>query len=591
MNRLHAACFLFTIFLGAAIAACQPDNTYINTNTTLSAETCYVNDSGAAGVLIINASNIVLDCAGYTTIGNDAGSGIAFSTTTPNTANVTIRNCNIVNYTTGIYDSGTSRTGNIFEYNSITGASAEAGTAKGIALGTQNSTVQYNNVSSTYMAIFVSSTNVKNVTIRYNRVNASRYGIYSFVSWPKIDVYNNTVYLNGYGIYLSSLNGSTVSNNTVYSNTYDGFHLQYSENTTAEGNNITNNTFVFFGQNAAQHNITITNTNTVDGLPVYYNFSASNYVFPSDGGYYGCALCSNVTIANANINSNAGYYIYLWQTSNSILENISIPNSNVGSAIYGIMLATSSGNRMANINMNLNVPGAYSFSFSSSANNTVDGCVLNGTYGALIAFTQSSDNNMSNCNITGRITASNSSGNIFTNMRLYAIPMYSYHYPYDSSQGSQNVFYNLTLATATLSLESFNGWLMNWSIPAAPEGLEDIGQWYNFTNRSSNSWIFVNFSYSDGGIGDVNESSLLLYRYNGTDWLPIAGSGVDTNANIVYGNVTAFSTVAPLGTPLPPPALPGVADSIVLEAPEIDATVVAILLLAALAVIIIRIRK
>ena len=49
--------------------------------------------------IIINSSDVVLDCDGATLNGNGSGYGIYLE----NKSNVTIRNCNVINYEYGIY--------------------------------------------------------------------------------------------------------------------------------------------------------------------------------------------------------------------------------------------------------------------------------------------------------------------------------------------------------------------------------------------------------------------------------------------------------------------------------------------------------
>jgi len=73
------------------------DNFVIEKDTLFCKGTYNVNDSGNKGVLIINSSNITLDCNNATIIGNGSGVGIfnnGFN-------NVIIKNCNISNYNVG----------------------------------------------------------------------------------------------------------------------------------------------------------------------------------------------------------------------------------------------------------------------------------------------------------------------------------------------------------------------------------------------------------------------------------------------------------------------------------------------------------
>jgi len=75
------------------------DDLYINSNTIICpTETYTIEDSGLPGVVIINASDVELDCNGATINGTGSGFGIF----NPGFNNVTIKNCNVHNYNVGI---------------------------------------------------------------------------------------------------------------------------------------------------------------------------------------------------------------------------------------------------------------------------------------------------------------------------------------------------------------------------------------------------------------------------------------------------------------------------------------------------------
>ncbi|MEM7814974.1 MAG: right-handed parallel beta-helix repeat-containing protein, partial [Candidatus Aenigmatarchaeota archaeon] len=88
--------------------------------------------------------------------------------------------------------------------------------------------------------------------------------------------------------------------------------------------------------------------------------------------------------------------------------------------------------------------------------------------------------------------------------------------------------------------------------PADPSGATNISKWVNATNNSADSWLFLNFSYSDGELGGANESKLRIAKHNASGWTASgfyqAGQwGVDEAANVAYANITNFeSTFAPL---------------------------------------------
>jgi len=85
--------------------------------------------------------------------------------------------------------------------------------------------------------------------------------------------------------------------------------------------------------------------------------------------------------------------------------------------------------------------------------------------------------------------------------------------------------------------------------PDDPAGKVNIRKYVDATNVTANSWLFLNVSYDDSDVpAEVEESSLRMWRYNGSDWTNVTDTnGVNTAENYVYANITAFSVFAPLG--------------------------------------------
>lgn len=59
--------------------------------------------------------------------------------------------------------------------------------------------------------------------------------------------------------------------------------------------------------------------------------------------------------------------------------------------------------------------------------------------------------------------------------------------------------------------------------------------------------IEVTLSYSDGDVDELVESSLWIYRYDGSDWYPLVDCEVDTVGNTVTCTTTSFSDFAVFG--------------------------------------------
>jgi hypothetical protein len=117
---------------------------------------------------------------------------------------------------------------------------------------------------------------------------------------------------------------------------------------------------------------------------------------------------------------------------------------------------------------------------------------------------------------------------------------------YSDTNSLNNVVINLDLGSTIVSFESKDIALKKALSPGG-EPLGNIGKYVNVTNTSADSWFYLNISYSDSELGNVIESTLKMWKYNGS-WYQINESGVDTANNYVYsGNITEFSIFAPLG--------------------------------------------
>ena len=85
--------------------------------------------------------------------------------------------------------------------------------------------------------------------------------------------------------------------------------------------------------------------------------------------------------------------------------------------------------------------------------------------------------------------------------------------------------------------------------PAEPVDVTAIEQHVEATNIAPGAFLNVSVSYDDpGDLGAVEESTLELRRYNGTDWTGVPGSTTDPAVDVVSANVTAFSTFGVFGT-------------------------------------------
>jgi len=236
------SCFMFLLNSTLVYGVCPEDDTYINSNTVLSGEFCSAIDKNGNGVLILNSSNIILDCNGTTLKGDGSGWGIHIPCNI-DLKNITIKNCKIKDYIYGIEVCETTKTkifdnhvsgtsvagialchnasgneihGNVLEYNDDTGIRVLDGgynkiykneirfNINGIVVLTEvesfceGNTITENFISNCETGVFYQS--CKNGVISGNMItNSSKYGI--FFNAPKgvNKVYNNSIALSGVG--------------------------------------------------------------------------------------------------------------------------------------------------------------------------------------------------------------------------------------------------------------------------------------------------------------------------------------------------------------------------------------------------------
>jgi hypothetical protein len=85
--------------------------------------------------------------------------------------------------------------------------------------------------------------------------------------------------------------------------------------------------------------------------------------------------------------------------------------------------------------------------------------------------------------------------------------------------------------------------------PNLPAGYVGSENFFTMKNISSGSWAEV-FEYYNEDTIPANESTLKMWRYNGS-WHTLPNTDIDTDDNLVYsGNVTHFSTFGILGAPV-----------------------------------------
>jgi PGF-pre-PGF domain-containing protein len=183
----------------------------------------------------IQTGNTTLDCVGHNMTGiSGSETGIFVG----KQSNVTIKNCVITYYPSGIYINESS-----------------------------NVTAQNNTVFTSYVSLY---SGFSNNTLFYNNTayNCSLLwgGIY-FFGEHGCNATKNVIYHNTFGLMLSLSDGCYISNNSVYDNYYDGFYLEYTNNTNFVNNRAQNNSRSdFYSSYGNSVNNTVTNLTTNDTI-------------------------------------------------------------------------------------------------------------------------------------------------------------------------------------------------------------------------------------------------------------------------------------------------------------------------------------
>jgi len=379
-----------------------------------------IGSTAAKACMNITANNITLDCQGHAIDGIDTAGTYGINISRPSFAftNITVKNCNITDWYTGIYLSNANN-------NSLANNTINSNTAYGIRLYSSSNNTLTNNTANNNgeIGFFIQSSSNNTLT-------------------------NNTANNNGRGIHLLSSSNNTFTNNMLNSNSY-GISLETSSDNTLVNNSIqashTSSSkqqgLYILGSSISDFRNNINESNTVNNLPILYIDGVTRtcpnnatYTNGSSYSYMGFAGCNNITVrdsspgnvllastvnsivSNLNIsftkvainlqagansnniinntaNSNIDYSIYLVSSSNNILTNNTVNSNN-----YGIYLDSSSNNNTFTNNM-LN-SNTYGFRLWRSYNNTItDGSIISSDNDYWL-YSASATNNFTNTNFT-----------------------------------------------------------------------------------------------------------------------------------------------------------------------------------------------
>ena len=421
-----------------------------------------------------NSQNTI-DCQGATISGLNQTNygGITLSR---GVTNSTITNCNIVNFSIGIYLSAVQN--NTISNVNITDTSSDpvpGGVGVLFRDGAVNNTIKGVNVNAT---------------------NAIGLAFYS--GTPNIDhdnlVANSTIYSNmAYGIEISYNTNNTIINTSAFSNASNGIYLVDSPNNSII-NSVAQSNFSY-----AIYMYDHSDNNTISGTSVQSNTTYAMLIKTSTGN----------SVINSNV-TTPQYSLFLWTATNTTITGSSIYSAKTSALVFYL---GSNGSIISNNQIigNDSSYGAVQFFQSNSynllANSTING--MNATYAMVLNTPANANNTITNntfLNATNLVYLDAAEyGNVFywnnfTNASGY----------YVRDQNGSN-YYNTTIngvAAGNIWFNAVNGSLNITGTAASPfSGLYygSAGLNYPYNNASSSAKLLCNFA------GCADYAPLTLY--------------------------------------------------------------------------------
>lgn len=276
---------------------------YVNNDSVLTADIVNCSTFG----LYFNASNITLDCQGHKIRGKKAGlwEGLGFQSST--IKNVTIKNCDVSNFSTGFYATSNNM-------SSIINSSFD-GNTRGMQL------------------YYVDRFNLSQSSVSGN----SQSGLES-TDCTNCFFYNNTLTVNTfYGFYLFYYSGNknlTLVGNYISSNGGTGIKLEGMSDNLLFANNTINEDNVEFSKDVAgQSKLTIFNNSFSNliwfSLSGFTNISFTNNNISDGNGGILFVNCEDINVSN-NFASSVLSYAFDFSGSTGIVSNNNVSYSSAG---------------------------------------------------------------------------------------------------------------------------------------------------------------------------------------------------------------------------------------------------------------------
>lgn len=235
-----------------------------------------------------------------------------------------------------------------------------------------------------------------------------------------------------------------------------------------------------------------------------------------------------------------GFSLVNGATDNTLSNNTAIDNVGVGH--HGYLLGSVTGNHLSNNTAQGNV--ADGFRLDDASDNVFTDNVAEGNDAAGFHVVGAGSGEESNENTFANDTAVDNQWAFIINGEAS-----------DNDVSALNIG-NSTAANTTLSFEAENVRLSSASTPPAdPASMVGIDRYFAAADIGVGAVLNVSVHYEDpADIMGVQEDTLEILRYNGTDWVAVDDAGVDTDAQVVFADISEFSTFGAFGDALEDPA-------------------------------------
>jgi len=302
----------------------------------------------------IDSDGITLDGNGYTIRGTGTGNGVYLS----NLTGCTVKNLSITGFALGIY---------VYECSSvILMDNTAAANGDGFRLWYDDDCIIFGNAAdgNNRMGMYIAYCNY--CTIADNTLSSNRREGLFITKRQSLIITGNNAYLNqGGGIHITGTAnniGGVVSDNTCWGNRY-GLSVLSCHSLTLRHNvlydNIVEGTYYdynFIVRGSQYHMFIhdIDESNLVQGKPILYLLDPVNYRLENTDTYGTIYVIhgDNVVLRNLTLGPHNARGVYLWETENSLIENVTTSNG-----MNGIELENSQNNLLIGNNASWNMNG------------------------------------------------------------------------------------------------------------------------------------------------------------------------------------------------------------------------------------------